>query len=111
MLPLNTKPLSPKEAEENHLRNIPDFVIAAVNRLLSNQANHKKIRIGQDEVIRHATSIAEANGKYVTRDEFFNNHWLDFEALYRQEGWGVYYDKPGYSEDYNAFWVFTKDKC
>ena len=33
---------------------------------------------------------------------------MDIESIYRADGWGVYYDKPGYNETYTATFEFTK---
>jgi hypothetical protein len=46
----------------------------------------------------------------VTRDEIFDNHWMDVEALYRENGWGVKYDRPAYNEDYEPMFIFTATK-
>ena len=38
----------------------------------------------------------------------FENHYLDVEELYRQEGWLVTHDKPGYDETYPATFTFER---
>ena len=45
--------------------------------------------------------------KGLKRQDIFDNHWLDVEDLYRKNGWKVDYDKPGYNESYNAYFVFS----
>lgn len=34
--------------------------------------------------------------------------WLDFEPIYRENGWGVSYDRPAYNESYEANFTFKK---
>ena len=36
----------------------------------------------------------------------FDKHWLDVEDIFRDAGWRVYYDKPGYNETYDATFEF-----
>jgi hypothetical protein len=107
---MDNKPISTNCAEEEHLKRIPPFVLTAVNRLLAEKFNDSSITIRQDVVIELATEIAAENSIAVTRDEFFNNHWLDFEKIYRKEGWEVVYNKPFYYETFSAFWVFKKKR-
>jgi hypothetical protein len=38
----------------------------------------------------------------------FNKHWFDIEDIYRKAGWAVEFDKPGYNESYESFFVFKK---
>lgn len=38
------------------------------------------------------------------------NSWVDFEDLYRKQGWKVVYDKPAYCETYKAYFVLSKKK-
>lgn len=41
-----------------------------------------------------------------TRQQVYDNKWLDFEPLYRKVGWKVEYYKPGFIEAGKAFWRF-----
>lgn len=43
-----------------------------------------------------------------SRQFIFDKHWLDIEDTYRKAGWNVEYDKPGYCENYDAYFVFSK---
>ena len=82
---------------------IPDEVTAVVNRMLAEKWNGKKAVLKQKEV---ASRIAELMG--VKTDYLYKKNLLDIEEVYRQAGWKVKYDKPGYDESYDAFFVFTK---
>ena len=44
------------------------------------------------------------------RQELFDNHYLDIEPAYRNAGWKVEFDKPGYNETYDSYFVFSKKK-
>jgi len=104
------KPITPQEVEEARKNDIPSFVIEAVNKLLKKKWDGKKAIITQDEIISEMKPInvlGLENGVNFRR-QVFANHWLDFEDLYRESGWKVEYDKPGYCETYNAYFKFTK---
>lgn len=96
------EPFSPADAKAAHQASIPDEIINAVNRLLTiaGASGSRRILITQREV------LAAVEGTY-SADRIFANNWLDFEPLYRNKGWKVKYDKPGYNESYDAFWTFT----
>lgn len=97
------KPFSPKEAEEAKISNIPDEVLEAVNELLS-ESYSSRIVLLQDKVINRVISKMEN----ISRQDIFENKWLDFEPVYRKQGWCVEYDKPAYNDSYGAHWVFKQ---
>ena len=93
-------PISPKEVTHA----IPDFVIEAVNDLIKKKWDGKKAVIYQDEIL----DIISGDDNKPSRKTIFDNNWLDFEDLYREQGWKVEYDKPEYYENYKAYFKFTK---
>lgn len=99
------KPISPNDVVAQKLKQIPDQVIQAFNELIAKKWNGSKAVIEQDEVIAKIIAIFFGT---ITRQEIFDNHWLDVEGVYESEGWKVYYDKPGYCETYSAYFEFTK---
>ena len=101
-------PLTPKQVKEMHQKTIPEEIILAVNHLLVKGCSESRIRviIEQNEVIEQATTTMRNNGKTVERNDFFENHWLDFEPIFRKAGWKVTFNKPGYNESYPAYWTF-----
>ena len=88
---------------------IPDFVIEAVNQLIKEKWDGYKAVILQDEIMDVISSDDPDNDK-PSRREVFDKGWLDFETLYREKGWNVEYDKPGYNEFYNAKFIFKSKK-
>jgi hypothetical protein len=100
------KPITPEELEE-HVA-IPDFVIEAVNNLLkSKYRGNYDIVLKQKEVM---DAVIANSPQAITSEKVFAEKWLDFEYIYRNNGWGVIYDKPGYDENYDAFFKFSKKK-
>lgn len=101
------KPVSPKELDSRPC-NLPDEVIKAVNSLLDKYYYKGRATLKQDEVVNAILAEFNKSGKEIARHTIFENHWLDIEEHYRKAGWEVIYDKPGYCEDYEAYWKFKK---
>lgn len=99
-----TKPLSPYEIQKK----FPEEVVMAFNNLLEKEAFKNSITILQSDVVKEIIDIYKMRGHTITRDTIFENHWLDVEGLYREVGWIVEYDKPGYNESYKAAFKFKK---
>jgi hypothetical protein len=100
--------ITPDEALHEKHNVIPEAVLNVVNQLLRERWDNHTARITQAEVFKEAFAIMRADGANVTKDDFFKRHWLDFEQVYKNAGWKVEYDRPGYNESYEAFWVFSK---
>jgi hypothetical protein len=97
------KPFTPAEAQAAVADVIPGFVVKAVNTLLA-----QKVGIGLYPAVRFTRSEVEAAIRMAGRIDggSIDPNWLNFESMYREQGWKVEYDKPGYNETYEAFWVF-----
>lgn len=99
------KPISPKDAVANQKMSIPDFVIAAFNEMISKGIGcSKSVTFKQDDVAKLALDRAPEGTTYRT---LIDNHWLDVEPLFQEQGWKVTYDKPGYNESYVATFTFS----
>lgn len=96
------KPITPAEII-NKDRTIPDQVIESFNELIVENIRCSVARVYQEEVLEKICDKMPA----VDRREVINNKWLDIEDLYRSAGWKVDYDKPGYNENYQAYYTFT----
>jgi len=97
------KPITPDEVK--HV--IPDFVIKAVNKLITEKWNGKEAIVTQNEIMSIISSNDPDDDK-PSRYTVFDKHWLDFEDLYREAGWYVDYDKPDWGENGTAYYKFTK---
>ena len=101
------KPISPNEIVENLDKIIPSAIIQAVNQLLTEKyRGNGEVSIKQKDIIERACSLDDT----LTSDIIYKNKYLDFEDLYRKNGWKVGYDKPAYNETYEAFFTFDKKK-
>lgn len=96
------KPISPDEALKG--KQIPEVVFEVVNSLLSEKFNGASVTIKENEIIK----ILVDQG--LNKQEIYDRHWLDIKESYRQVGWKVEYDKPGYNETYDAYFRFSRRK-
>lgn len=101
-------PINKKE-----LGNIPrlwDETIEAFNELLQEKWDGKQARITQDEAVDRILDkfqYIDAGQRANKRAEIFKAHQLDIENLYRNEGFRVEFDKPGWDQAYTAYWIFS----
>jgi hypothetical protein len=95
-------PIRPIEITDARLISIPDVVFEVFNQLITDNFTGTRATVHQNTVVK------ELEGRGLNRSEIYRKHWLDVEEFYRQVGWIVTYDKPGYNEDYEAYFVFKK---
>ena len=98
------KPIAPKDMIRLKSELIPEKVIEVWNDVIVSNWDGFKAHFKQDEVVEALLY----RGVAATRSEIFENSWLDVEEIYREKGWKVTYDKPGYNETYSAFFVFKE---
>jgi hypothetical protein len=99
------KAITPKEAEEKNICSFPDEVIESFNELIAANLRGKSSTIGQEEVLK----LIRSKNSSLTSGKVIEKGWLDVEKFYRNAGWKVKYDKPGWDEDYDPFFVFSKN--
>lgn len=110
---MKVKPISPKvliEARKNPDL-FPPEIIEAFNDLIAKKFNGNEARVDQKEALELALAKMKSKDPSLDTDKYrkdiFNNGWFDIEPLFREQGWEVHYDKPGYNESYEAFFVFS----
>lgn len=101
-------PISRDEAlkiRKENRNGIPDLVFEVVNDLLLTKPwKNNRIIITQDEILNKLTGDEDC-GK-LSRQTILDNGWLDFEDIYRENGWKVTYDKPGFHDTYRPYFIF-----
>lgn len=96
------KPIKPSEVIKKKKEAFPDEAIEAFNELIAENFQGNKATVRQKDV---AALIAKKMN--ISVDDVFKNHYLDVEDIFKKGGWKVEYDKPGWDEDYEAYFVFT----
>ncbi len=97
-----TAPIRPEEITDGKKLQMPDAVLESFNELIARNFSEGRATVKQNAVVGLIVSRGYA------RQDVFDQHWLDVEEIYREAGWEVKYDKPGYNESYDAYFEFVK---
>lgn len=100
---MTVEPIRPDEVLDLQQKLLPDEVIKAWNLLIAENFRGSTAVIYQDDAITRLEVHMDCS-----RDTVFKKGYLEIEDIYRKAGWTVKYDKPGYNENYKAFFRFTK---
>jgi hypothetical protein len=96
-------PIRPEDVGAAKAAALPDFVLEAVNHLLATKISGGRARLMLTEVV---DEILRRAPEGTARQDCFTKHWVDFEPVYRDAGWSVVYDKPGYNESGEESYLF-----
>ena len=91
------QPIKPEDIKTLKAEAIPEWIIESVNESIIKHWDGSQALIKQSEI----------KGQYLGEEEF-DYSWLNFEAIFRDVGWAVNYNKPAYYERYEAFFTFKK---
>lgn len=94
-------PIRPEEIATSKKIQMPDAILESFNELIAQNFSGDMARVRQNEI------VARIANKGYDRRQIFDNHWLDVEDIYREAGWEVMYDKPGYNDSYEAYFEFS----
>lgn len=97
------KPITPTEAGRIKFKNLPPQVIKAWNELIAKNFDGKESIVYFSDAV---TQLVKACNNLKTREEIIDSGYLDIESVYRNFGWTVVFDKPGYNETYKAKYIF-----
>lgn len=95
-------PIRPNAIPAARTAGIPDVVFEVFNQQIVDNFTGSRATVYQGTIVK---ALVE---KGLDRSEIYRRHWLDVEDFYRKAGWIVTYDKPGYNEDYEAYFIFKK---
>ena len=106
-----TKPLSPDEIGLYKSKTFPPEVFEAFNELIAAKFSNGYATVKQEDVVERIISKIDKDHDPEdlptrTRSRIFAEGWLNVEEAYREQGWKVEYDKPGYNESYGAYFTF-----
>lgn len=95
------KPLSPAAARIAFNKSLPDFVIESANELIVEHMNASGCS---------SFTFKELGARIKSKkpdDVEYNDNWLDIEDAFREAGWKVEVDSPGYNETYAGHYNFS----
>lgn len=103
------KPISPDEVVGEKRKHIPDFVIQAFNELIAKHFDGRASTFGIKEVEAAVLRLWNGDNPKI-REQMYAEHWLDVEDIFREQGWSVEFDKPGYNESGESTFTFRPRK-
>lgn len=95
------KPITPQEAKKAPKPGIPDQVIECFNELIAKHFSGGSAHVLQDDVVSLICQRLD-----IRSPEVYKRGLLDVENHFKEAGWKVTYDKPGYDESYSAYFIF-----
>ena len=99
------KPIRPEEVLKIKGQDMAKEVIETFNEFIARNWDGSRSCFKLDEIAK-----AVAKKLNVETGVLFENHWMDVEGIFREAGWSVDYDQPGYCESYPATYTFTKKR-
>lgn len=103
---MSVEPITPDDVTTQKQLIIPDEVIESFNEMIAQNFSGGGSTFKQNEVVK----LICKKMKLRHNDIIYDKHWLDVESLYRERGWVVLYDKPGFNESYDATFSFARKK-
>ncbi len=103
---MKIKPIKPNEVVKNKLNSLPDEVIQSFNELIAENWNGSQSVIMKNDAVKRI--LGKMSSETFTKQMIYDNHYLDVEPIYQDNGWVVEYDNPGYNETYEAKYIFRK---
>jgi len=101
------KPISPEDIKITSEDLIPDEVIEAFNEMIVEKWDDYKSYFKQKEIVKTIQAKLKISNKDV-EENIFNKNYLDVEQMYRELGWDVKYESPGYRESFDESFTFSK---
>lgn len=95
-----SKPIRPEEVGAAKAVVIPAAVFDAFNAEIAKQFTNRRATVRQEAVVAR---LVESG---LRRQELFDAGWMNVEEAYGAVGWKVTYDKPGFNEPGEAYFVF-----
>jgi len=106
------KPIEPDEVAANKVNVFPDFVIEAINELITIKLTDGSAYFLQKEIVDLIVKkMGPLPGSEATaRHSVYESNWLNFVPLYEAFGWKVTCDRPGFCETYDTNYMFTRKR-
>jgi hypothetical protein len=101
------KPILPKEIDDAKSATVHPKMIEAANNLIIKEWNGYSAHFKLKELVAEFVKIC---GEETTETRVYKEQNLNIEDIFRKAGWKVNYDSPGYNENYDAYFEFSKKK-
>lgn len=96
-------PMHPDDAAKRKADLIPQEVFDTYDALIAQDISHGSATVYLSDLV----DALIARGLAASFDDAQKKGYLDVEDVYRRNGWGVRFEKPGYNEGGRQHFVFT----
>lgn len=100
------KPITPTEVKYKKKESIAPEMIQAVNELILKKFDGHSASVKKDDIIKHYFKLKGVDSTERLRGELYENHQLDFEAIFREAGWIVDFESPDRGESFDDYFKF-----
>ena len=103
----NVRPIKPSEIVAKKEKMIPAAMIVAVNELIVKDWDGHSATIKKENLIKKYFEVAHKKDNAANRHKLYEDNSLDFESIYRKQGWKVNYESPSYGDsDFEPYFEF-----
>jgi len=102
------QPISPNDVASEKSKLIPDGIIQAVNELIVERWNGTSANFKLKEVVSRYLATVDPHMRKGIERNLYDKKLLDFEDIYRKQGWDVEFDHAAYSESFDDNFTFKK---
>lgn len=100
-----SKALTPQEAIIRFTNEIPEPVFEVWNSLIVGNLKVQNGNVNSEFFLEDLTEKL-TTVMNVSRELAKDKGWFDLEDIFRDKGWKVEFNKPGYNESYPAYFKF-----
>ena len=100
---ITERPITPEEVRALRKDFIPSGIYKTINTMICEKFDGRSATLLQKDILERVCK----NYPELTKEYIMEYHLLDIEPYYRNSGWKVEYDKPGYCESYPASFIFS----
>jgi hypothetical protein len=101
--------ISPQEAQEQRQKQIPQEVFDVWNEVIVSHLCQSSQRIVSRFLLKELSSKLSSK-MHMNFETLKEKGYLDLEPFFRENGWTVDFDSPGYNESYDANFQFSAKK-
>lgn len=101
--------ISPQEAQKKHQQQIPQEVFDTWNEVIVSHLHQYSQRVESRFLLKELSSKLSSK-MHMNFETLKEKGYLDLEPFFRENGWSVDFDSPGYNESYDANFTFSAKK-
>lgn len=97
------KPITP----DTLVKTVPHEIIGATNSLIQERWDGEQSRFTLEELRARVAELHPTDDPHRDKN-WFESKSYDVEPLFRTYGWSAEFDKSGYNESYDSYFIFKR---